>query len=58
MNIYHKIFEHKPQDNLFVWVLSHHSRIFHSYEDATITGEGLQILTFARHLWPLRNEGF
>ena len=29
--------------------LSSHSRIFHSYGDVTITGEGLQILTYARH---------
>ena len=25
----------------------------HSYTDVTITGEGLQILTYARHSWPL-----
>ena len=31
---------------LFVWSLSSHSRIFHSYEDVTIAGEGLQI-------WPM-----
>ena len=30
---------------------------FHSYGDVTITGEGLQILTHARHLWPLSSEG-
>ena len=48
---------------LFVWGLSSHSRIFHSYGDITtmaaaITGEGLQILTnYARHLWPLSSEG-
>ena len=34
---------------LFVRGLSSHSRIFHSYADVTITGEGLQILTYARH---------
>ena len=32
-----------------VWSFSFHSRIFHSYTDVTITGEGLQILTSARH---------
>ena len=32
--------------NLLVWGLSSHSRIFHSYGDVTITGEGLQILTY------------
>ena len=42
---------------LFVWGLSSHSRIFHSYGDVTITGEGLQILTYARHSWPLSSEG-
>ena len=31
-----------------------HSRIFHSYGDVTIAGEMLQILTYARHLRPLR----
>ena len=30
---------------------------FHSYGDVTITGEGLQILTYARHLWPSSSEG-
>ena len=34
---------------LFVWGLSSNSKIFHSYGDASITGEGLQILTYARH---------
>ena len=32
------------------------SRIFHSYGDVTSTGEGLQILTYARHLGPLSSE--
>ena len=41
----------------FVWVFSSHSRIFHSYGDGISTGEGLQILTFARHSWPLSSEG-
>ena len=43
---------------LFVWSLSSHSRIFHSYGDIIIAGEGLQILTlYARHSWPLSSEG-
>ena len=42
---------------LFIWSLSSHSRIFHSYVDVTIAGEGLQILTYARHSWPLSSEG-
>mgnify|MGYP003692507677 CR=1 FL=1 len=37
--------------------LSSHSRLFHSYGDVTITGEGLPILTFARHSWPLSSVG-
>ena len=48
----------------FVWFfffgggcLSSHSRIIHTYGDVTITGEGLQILTYARHSWPLSHEG-
>ena len=32
-------------------------RIFHSYGDVTITGEGLQILTYARHSWPFISKG-
>ena len=43
---------------LFVWGFSSHSRIFHSYGDVTIDGEGLQILTCARHSWPLSSEGY
>ena len=41
---------------LFVWGLSSHSRIFHSYGyvngdgDVTIAGKRLQILTYTRHL--------
>ena len=37
--------------------LSYHSRIFHSYGDVNITGEGLEISTYARHSWPLSSEG-
>ena len=42
---------------IFVWGLLSHSVIFHSYGDVTITDEGLQILTYARHSWPLSSEG-
>ena len=38
-------------------VYSSHSTIFHSYGDVTIAGKELQILTYARHSWPLRSEG-
>ena len=31
---------------------------FHSYGDDTIAGEGLQILIYGRHSWPLSVEGF
>ena len=34
-----------------------HSKIFHSIGDVTIVGEGLQILTYARHLWQLSSKG-
>ena len=37
---------------MFVWDLSTHKRMFQS-----ITGEGLQILTYVRHSWPLSHEG-
>ena len=42
---------------LFVWGLSFHSRIFQSFGDVTITGEGLQILTYTRHSRPLSSGG-
>ena len=40
---------------LCLWFLSQ-SRIHHSCGDVTITGEGVQILTYVRHLWPLSKE--
>ena len=43
---------------LFVWSFSSHSRIVHTFADITIVGEGLHILTYARHLWPLSSEFF
>ena len=42
---------------LFVLGFSSLSKIFHSYGDVIIAGEGLQILTYARHSWPLSSEG-
>ena len=42
---------------LFVWDLLSHSKIFHSYGNVTIAGEGLQILTYARYSWSLSSEG-
>ena len=36
---------------------SSHWRIFHSYGDIAIAGEGLQTLTYARHSWTLSSEG-
>ena len=42
---------------LFVWDLTTHSRFVHTYWDVNIAGEGLQILTYARHAWSLRSEG-
>ena len=36
---------------------SSHLKNFHSCGDVTITGEELQILTCARHSWPLSSEG-
>ena len=43
---------------LFGWCFTSHSKNFHSFGDITMTGEGLQILTFARHSWPLSSEVF
>ena len=42
---------------LFVWGVTSLSRMFHSYGYITTTSEGLQILTFVRHSWPLSSEG-
>ena len=42
---------------LFIWTLSSQPRIFHSHGNVTIAGEGLQILTYDRHSWPLSLEG-
>ena len=36
---------------------SSHSKILHSFGDVPIAGEGLLILTYARHLLPLSSEG-
>ena len=33
------------------------SNVLNSFGDVTIAGEGLQILTYARHLWPLSSKG-
>ena len=40
-----------------VWDFSSHSRIFHSFGNVTIAGEGLQTVTYARQLWPLSSQG-
>ena len=45
----------KINDILFVWGFS--SKNFHSSGNATITGDGLQILTYTRHIWQLNCEG-
>ena len=44
--------------SLFVclFAFSSNSRIYHSYVDVIMTGEGLHILTYDQHLWPLRSE--
>ena len=41
---------------LFVFSFSSNSRIFNSHGEVTIADEGLQILTYARHSWPLSSE--
>ena len=42
---------------LFVWGLSSHLKIFHSYGYVTIDSEELQIFTYARQSWPLSSVG-
>ena len=59
-NLYIKsllICESLKKYSLFVWVCSSQSRIFHSYEDITITSKELYILSYARQSWPLSSEG-
>ena len=41
----------------FIFCLGFHSILYHLYGDITITDEGLQILTYTRHSWPLSSEG-
>ena len=41
---------------MFVWGFCPIREFFHSYGDVTMAGEGLQILTYARRLWPLTSE--
>ena len=43
---------------ILFWSQSSHWRIFHTYWEVTIAGEGLQIFTFAQHSWLLSSEGF
>ena len=40
------------------WGLSYYSGIFHPYGNFTIEGDGLRILTYARHSWPFSRENF
>ena len=44
---------------LFLGGFTSHLKIFHSYDDITITGEGFQILTLylSLNIWPLSSEG-
>ena len=45
-------------ENMLVCLgFSFHSRSFHSNEDVTNTGKAVQILTYARHIWPLSSDG-
>ena len=38
-------------------MFSSHSRVFHSFVDVSIAGEGLRILIYALQLWALSSEG-
>ena len=48
--------------NLHIVVLfggfRHTQEFFHLYGNITIIGEGLQILTYTQHSWPLSSEGY
>ena len=46
-----------PGRGVFVWGFTPHSRFFLSFGNVTIASEGLQILTYALHLWHLSSEG-
>ena len=43
---------------MFVWAISSQTIIFNIYRDVTITGEGMQLLTYSQHSWHLSNNGF
>ena len=43
---------------LFVWSFSYNSRIFYSFGDVTIAGEGLQILTYSLAIMAIEQWGF
>ena len=42
---------------LFIFGIYRPTWAFRTYGEVTIAGEGLHILTYARHSWLLRNEG-
>ena len=42
---------------LFVVFCPARKFFIHAYGDVSITGEGLQILTYAQHSWPLSSKG-
>ena len=42
--------------SLVFFQFSSHSKNCHSFGDVTIAGEGLQILTPVRHVWPLSSK--
>ena len=41
---------------MLIWNFSSNSRNFRSFGNVPIAGEGMQIFTYARHLWPLSSE--
>ena len=43
---------------VYVWGFSSHPRIFQTWEDVTITGKGLQILSYTQHSWLLSSGVF
>ena len=46
-----------PLNYMICDVLFCFGSIFHSFGDVTIAGEELQILIYARHVWPLSSDG-
>ena len=54
---FEELSDYKQHCFLILLVFRSTREFFTRYGDVTIAGEGLQILIYVRHLWPLSSEG-